>query len=97
MIEGIGVVLTALTGLVVAFGGFVQQRQKARHTHSEETDRELERKSRQFRAALRYIGAIGDWAARNGLDLPPEPAELKPDWGLEKKGRGDEPAKAVSS
>jgi hypothetical protein len=76
---GIGALISAFTGLLVAAGSILLQRQRRSVVDTDEMEDELEVRTRQFQAALRYIRVLeDDRAAHTTLPPPRRPAELRP-------------------
>jgi hypothetical protein len=103
-VEGLGVVLTTLTGLVIAIGGLLQQRSARKILHAKETEAELERKATQFRYALLHVTRLEDMLAAAGKLPPDRPEQLTPGWDPNVKKKPDdrddggrETAKAVTA
>lgn len=78
---GVGALISALTGLLVAAGSVLLQRQRRSAVDADEMEDELEVRTRQFQAALRYIRDLEDDRALNtNLEPLGRPAELRPDY-----------------
>lgn len=87
MIESIGVVMAAATGLLVAVGQILSSRQKKLTLDSKVMRKDLEIRNKQFLASLRLIRRYEEQAARNGLDVLARPAELAEDYGDDTKDK----------
>ncbi len=87
-LTGVGALISALTGLLVAAGSVLLQRQRRSVVDADEMEDELEVRTRQFQAALRYIRLMEDDRAAH-TDLAPldRPAELQPGYFQSQQAR----------
>lgn len=88
-LTGVGALISALTGLLVAAGSVLLQRQRRSAVDADEMEDELEVRTRQFQAAMRYIRLMEDDRAAH-TDLAPldRPSELQPGYFQQQQARG---------
>jgi hypothetical protein len=86
-LTGVGALVSALTGLLVAAGSVLLQRQRRSAVDADEMEDELEVRTRQYQAALRYIRTLEDDRANQGLPTLRRPAELRPGYFQARQGR----------
>jgi hypothetical protein len=88
-LAGLGTLISALTGLLVAGGTVYLQRQRRTAVDAEEMEDELEVRTKQYQLAMRHIRRLEDDRA-NHTDLPPirRPAELRPGYFETVQARG---------
>lgn len=88
-LTGVGALLSAATGLLVAGGSILLQRQRRSVVDHDEMEDELEVRTRQFQAAMRYIRVLEDErAAHTSLPARRRPAELQPGYFQQQQTRG---------
>ena len=76
---GVGALISALTGLLVAAGSVMLQRQRRSVVDIDEMEDELETRTRQFQVAMRHIRELeDDRAANTNLPALRRPVELQP-------------------
>lgn len=76
-LTGIGALISTLTGLLVAGGSILLQRQRRSAIDTDEMEDELEVRTQQYQFAIRLIRAWEDYGADNGLEPLARPAELR--------------------
>lgn len=88
-LTGVGALVSALTGLLVAAGSILLQRQRRSVVDADEMEVELEGRTRQFQSAMRYIRMLeDDRATHTSLEPLDRPAELQPGYRQQQRGGG---------
>lgn len=82
MIESIGVIITALSGLLLTLGQILASREKKRVVDSRELGLELDTRNQQILMAKRHISLLERTMADAPVDLviPIRPYQLAADW-----------------
>lgn len=87
-LTGVGALVSALTGLLVAAGSILLQRQRRSVVDADEMEVELEVRTRQFQSAMRHIRILeDDRATHTSLEPLERPDELQPGY-LRQQRRG---------
>ena len=95
-VEGLAVVITALSGLITAFGLVLTNRSRQVTTDRKMDRRLIERYERRDQKALLHIRAIELAMIDAGVTPPARPVELGPEW-LFLDDDGKKAPKAVNS
>lgn len=95
-VEGLAVVITALSGLITAFGLVLTNRSRQVTTDRRSDRKLLERYEKRDRKSLLHIRAIELALIDAGRTPPERPAELGPEWLFQDEDE-KKPPKAVSS
>jgi hypothetical protein len=85
VIENLGVIIAAVTGLLVAFGQVLSSRQKTVTLNAKQMEKDLAVRNTQYLVALRHIYTVEQIIASLGQDVPVRPAQLAPDWKPKEK------------
>lgn len=79
-VEGLAVVITALSGLITAFGLVLTNRSRQLTTDRKSDRRLIERYEKRDQKSLLHIRRIEQALIAAGVEPPPRPAELSPEW-----------------
>ena len=89
-LTGLGARISTLTGLLVAGGSILLQRQRRSAIDVDTMERELEIRTEQYQAALRHIGTLEEERANDGKATIRRPPQLRAGYfqGQLTRGRG---------